>query len=1204
MSEQLRSHAKTEDKLKRAGLKETQEKRRPGPDAGLSKLQKSAGNQATNAALGAKLGGLPPESMTFEQIISEIALVHYQMSQLSMAKREYAEKDDYLKLLKKLLYGKVNIYPWQSMFQPFQVRPLPPDYPTIDVDTNPAPHIDYRVIYEEEMADMRDMIEEGETLRSSPMAAGTYAARRLIFGESHEEAMYRANEVAKCEELLNAMGSTVQAKHEIEDVGRSLRQEPPLMEMVDKYKTESPDEPSVDIYPPKNFGHPETSIPAYPSLPYRIPPPRDMTSTPQSPSDNSVQNNKALIKETDKEVTSQEIEYRLITLRKLRLQKELRDTIELISTKAKQNPDEALLYLDAFEDYLIKEKLISPSEQYVDVGYKSLLSCIRPSEHEFPAESEEIRDWREIENDRYCLSNREMGKVGEEELSIWQLEFINQGYSVEGWKEQKRVYLDENKRKDSSIPELFHFGDESHPPITLEAKNFLLSTSDDMELLISKVTGQATKRDKAMRAEFRRTFPKRKEVKILQYIFIDLRGQDKPPDDAITYMLQEFEERSGGLIAPDRVRFKFTYAYKAESGSLPPAVEKEPAKWQALEQGELKEPPRAAKMPGKPGTGLVVPPGSVKPPATRPSKKSLPERAPEEIGKVRRIRNEDLIAQQKAVLARKLRESRIGRIQSREDKAARLEADKAELGFTSDDPTPISFRSWKEQGREDRQGALRRLAYETDPKIVPPEVAANLRGQLKNFEKLMSEGRFDETKHQLRLPKGYVLGHWEGDEFMPETPKTPSREGFDCNNARVITEAENRREERLRRQQEQKEKAELAAQKTSKTDETKTKSTAIPPIIRKKGKPVSTQAPGAGTDYEKPPTNQALGASTGKPAASTTKSKPLPTEQPLGHRITPASPKYVTIPGPPVEETSDEPKQTSRHSEVESFLPVVQKPTAAKVPVPKAAPQAVKASTQAVSSEKIDLPNPVAETAADKVPTPQAAASVSQDKAVTPPPFAEEVPSAQTDVLPPKNIEPTIKAAPSSEIAAQSADKSTSPKIVSPSTGRLIARDIGPSALGLASGILLNYTMKRRAKQEEEKIHEGFYKLEQEIMTLPSYIFEKLLVYLPEAEDLKNNNPRSHVFFNITLHNSIKIVDGSVGGLPGQYFPYIPSSRQEPEISSISVGNNQVSGEFQEIDSKPLYPTLNEVHYYLIVPIDLNDLTKAIKCQQTVLSEQ
>ena len=53
----------------------------------------------------------------------------------------------------------------------------------------------------------------------------------------------------------------------------------------------------------------------------------------------------------------------------------------------------------------------------------------------------------------------------------------------------------------------------------------------------------------------------------------------------------------------------------------------------------------------------------------------------------------------------------------------------------------MNTRFWKQQGRDDRQGALRRLAFEKDPAIIPEHVAMHLQKQLKAFEELMRTGR-------------------------------------------------------------------------------------------------------------------------------------------------------------------------------------------------------------------------------------------------------------------------------------------------------------------------------------------------------------------------------------------------------------------------------------------------------------------------------
>jgi hypothetical protein len=148
-----------------------------------------------------------------------------------------------------------------------------------------------------------------------------------------------------------------------------------------------------------------------------------------------------------------------------------------------------------------------------------------------------------------------------------------------------------------------------------------------------------------------------------------------------------------------------------------------------------------------------------------------------------------------------------------------------------EDPTPINIRSRKEQGREEKQGALRALAYDPDPDRIPNKVKLDLQRQLSEFEDLMKRGKYDENTHKLRLPKGYVLGHYEGGgEFIPYTP---AREGFDLNNARVITREQNIAEENQRRANEKQKRAQNIQSSTPKRYEKKLPATA--PVKQPRG---------------------------------------------------------------------------------------------------------------------------------------------------------------------------------------------------------------------------------------------------------------------------------------------------------------------------------------------------------------------------------
>jgi hypothetical protein len=234
----------------------------------------------------------------------------------------------------------------------------------------------------------------------------------------------------------------------------------------------------------------------------------------------------------------------------------------------------------------------------------------------------------------------------------------------------------------------------------------------------------------------------------------------------------------------------------------------------------------------------------------------------------------------------------LGRIPTSEDKAASRQRALESIGASTEDPTPINTRSWKDQGREEHQGALRRLAHERDPKIIPEPVRADLERQLKAMEKLMETREYDETKHRLRLPKGYVLGHFEGAEG---DPTTPAREGYDYENARVITVEQNQAEERLRR-----ETAKLEGGKPAGKGK-KAPATATPPTIRRKATPEPAVKPNVAS--QKAPV-------AGKPSAFIG-----PAPEPS--RVAVARPSVADVPAAPTKQLAPTPKAVpSLHSPV------------------------------------------------------------------------------------------------------------------------------------------------------------------------------------------------------------------------------------------------------------------------------------------------
>jgi hypothetical protein len=131
----------------------------------------------------------------------------------------------------------------------------------------------------------------------------------------------------------------------------------------------------------------------------------------------------------------------------------------------------------------------------------------------------------------------------------------------------------------------------------------------------------------------------------------------------------------------------------------------------------------------------------------------------------------------------------------------------------------------QEQGRAERQGRLRELAFETDPGN-PPDIREHLQWELERprpalggqsvLDK-MNDGTYSEAdpRQALSLPKrgqprpgggvwedDYVLGHpehtYDAEGNIDEGGK-PARDGFDYSHARPETSAENKASERERR---------------------------------------------------------------------------------------------------------------------------------------------------------------------------------------------------------------------------------------------------------------------------------------------------------------------------------------------------------------------------------------------------------------------
>lgn len=156
--------------------------------------------------------------------------------------------------------------------------------------------------------------------------------------------------------------------------------------------------------------------------------------------------------------------------------------------------------------------------------------------------------------------------------------------------------------------------------------------------------------------------------------------------------------------------------------------------------------------------------------------------------------------------------ARIGTLLTREDKIKRSERDVDITKMERGENLGMQTTKWK-GGRDDRQGALRRLSQEPDPLWIPEAARLDLQAQVK---KAMSSGHYDETKHFLTTPDGYHLAHFEKGTlatkegkltelgrlflrtfgFLPDDPYqgAPARDGYSYNYARMITAEEHRAE--------------------------------------------------------------------------------------------------------------------------------------------------------------------------------------------------------------------------------------------------------------------------------------------------------------------------------------------------------------------------------------------------------------------------
>ncbi|MBO9205497.1 MULTISPECIES: eCIS core domain-containing protein [Niastella] len=185
----------------------------------------------------------------------------------------------------------------------------------------------------------------------------------------------------------------------------------------------------------------------------------------------------------------------------------------------------------------------------LDEETQEMLSGSRVADDETRALPEELRDLTVQEMERFPW------QVSEEELSLIQAEFPD--LPAEGWFRQRpvvrrggqSVVIERGRTpRGSTIPELYHPGTPTHPPISLEAKNYLLDdirVGENPELMrdfIERTADQARRRATQLPANAE------------QHILIDIRGQQvsQAARDGIRRDLERYSE---GALQQDRIRF-------------------------------------------------------------------------------------------------------------------------------------------------------------------------------------------------------------------------------------------------------------------------------------------------------------------------------------------------------------------------------------------------------------------------------------------------------------------------------------------------------------------------------------------------------------------------------------------------------------------------------------------------------------------------
>jgi hypothetical protein len=261
--------------------------------------------------------------------------------------------------------------------------------------------------------------------------------------------------------------------------------------------------------------------------------------------------------EASKQRSAADIESRLNELEKLELPENLAapagEAIAKIRERAAKDPAAARRLLTALESHLEDANVTLPGQK-IDPRTREMLGGGREAPDEMRAHPDEMQDMPIRANERYDW------KVSEEESSVLQAEFPE--LPAQGWRTQRPVVRRPNGQveivdrgrtpRGATVPERYHPGDATHPPVSIEVKNWTVddvAVADDPFLMrdfLAKTGEQAQRRA--------RVLPPNTE----HYVIIDLRGQQvsKATQEGIR---RDLEVSSNGVLSGDHIRFLTNY---------------------------------------------------------------------------------------------------------------------------------------------------------------------------------------------------------------------------------------------------------------------------------------------------------------------------------------------------------------------------------------------------------------------------------------------------------------------------------------------------------------------------------------------------------------------------------------------------------------------------------------------------------------------